>query len=199
MKKKTLKCRPMVKTRDIGVMDDESTCLKLWGPAWSISLSISKELIYSFYWNFLQRDARSIQRSIPPLASGLSTNICTHTYTSFPCHPSSSQYKYISVYIVFTLFWLSKCNYSLRYDGLTFPIHFVSVFVWFICLVFSVLIINSTLNSIPDMWVSCEETHQLSYQFSSSWRTLSLSLLTYSALDWWLSRPVVQLSYWDFS
>lgn len=66
---------------------------------------------------------------IPPLASGLSTNICTHTYTSFPCHPSSSQYKYISVYIVFTLFSLSKCNYSLRYDGLTFPIHFVSIFV----------------------------------------------------------------------
>lgn len=65
MKKKTLKYRPMVKTRDIGVMDDESTCLKLWGPAWSISLSISisKELIYSFYWNFLQRDARSIQTS----------------------------------------------------------------------------------------------------------------------------------------
>lgn len=53
MKKKIFKYRLMVKIRDIGVMDDESICLKFWGLVWSISFSISKELIYFFYWNFL--------------------------------------------------------------------------------------------------------------------------------------------------
>lgn len=84
---------------------------------------------------------------------------CTHKLTFH----TTSHLPNICVYIVFILFSLCSCNYVLRYNSLTLDI-FCQYF-WFVFIVFSVLIISSTLNYTLDMWIYSEGAQHISYSY----------------------------------